>query len=92
MLVRLEVRRGGYVGRFVVGLQCALEWARGSRCTDAADLLVRCCSFVVSHQSIILILVLVPAPDSPGNDQQATQDGSTTDSNNYTNDSVFRLG
>ncbi len=86
----LEVRRRVDLGRRVVALEGALEGrAAGHGTAHCLGLLDRA---AVVHEAVVLILVLLAAPDPPGDQRQTAENYGAADADDHADDGVAGLG
>lgn len=91
--IQSEIRRRIDIAprRVVVVLKRTLEWICLASTSDAAGLLMPSASCPESHESITLLLVLLPSPYAPGNNEQPPENDSSAHAHNHANDSRLRL-
>lgn len=85
----LKVRRCIDLRRCVVALEGALEGRAAGHGAAGIGLLGRA---AVVHQAVVLVLVLLAAPDPPGDQRQTAEDDGAADADNDADDGVAGLG
>lgn len=85
----LKIGRRVDLRRCVVALERALEGRAAGHGAAGIGLLGRA---AVVHQAVVLVLVLLAAPDPPGDQRQTAEDDGAADTDNDADDGVAGLG